>query len=200
MKKKLFYILSIFFLYFNILSAVTYNSEPKIFIQELVDDAIKTLADKSLSSEEKNNVIEKIAKENVDIKALGLYTLGKIRKNLDENSINNYQDVFHKYFLKSLTSRLTDYSSQNFEVTDSEQKSSNYTIVKSKIAESVKSPEIKVDWRVYTKNPQKPLIRDLIVEGLSLAKTQKEEFASILNSNNNDINALINKLEEFISN
>ena len=200
MKKKLFYILSIFFLYFNILSAVTYNSEPKIFIQELVDDAIKTLADKSLSSEEKNKVIEKIAKENVDIKALGLYTLGKIRKNLDENSINNYQDVFHKYFLKSLTSRLTDYSSQNFEVTDSEQKSSNYTIVKSKIAESVKSPEIKVDWRVYTKNPQKPLIRDLIVEGLSLAKTQKEEFASILNSNNNDINALINKLEEFISN
>ena len=191
MKKKLFYILSIFFLYFNILSAVTYNSEPKIFIQELVDDAIKTLTDKSLSSEEKNNVIEKIAKENVDIKALGLYTLGKIRKNLDENSINNYQDVFQKYFLKSLTSRLTDYSSQNFEVTDSEQKSSNYTIVKSKIAESVKSPEIKVDWRVYTKNPQKPLIRDLIVEGLSLAKTQKEEFASILNSNNNDINALI---------
>lgn len=200
MKKKLFYILSIFFLYFNILSAVTYNSEPKIFIQELVDDAIKTLADKSLSSDEKSNVIEKIAVENVDIKALGLYTLGKIRKNLDENSINNYQDVFQKYFLKSLTSRLTDYSSQNFEVTDSEQKSSNYTIVKSKIAESVKSPEIKVDWRVYTKNPQKPLIRDLIVEGLSLAKTQKEEFASILNSNNNDINALINKLEEFISN
>ena len=107
---------------------------------------------------------------------------------------------FKNTFLKSLTSRLTDYSSQNFEVTDSEQKSSNYTIVKSKIAESVKSPEIKVDWRVYTKNPQKPLIRDLIVEGLSLAKTQKEEFASILNSNNNDINALINKLEEFISN
>ena len=200
MKKKLFYILSIFFLYFNVLSAVTYNSEPKIFIQELVDDAIKTLADKSLSSDEKSSVIEKIAVENVDIKALGLYTLGNIRKNLDENSINNYQNVFQKYFLKSLTSRLTDYSSQNFEVTDSEQKSSNYTIVKSKIAESVKSPEIKVDWRVYTKNPQKPLIRDLIVEGLSLAKTQKEEFASILNSNNNDINALINKLEEFISN
>ena len=200
MKKKLFYILSIFFLYFNILSAVTYNSEPKIFIQELVDDAIKTLTDKSLSSEEKNNVIEKIAKENVDIKALGLYTLGKIRKNLDENSINNYQDVFHKYFLKSLTSRLTDYSSQKFEVFDSEQKSSNYTIVKSKIAESLKSPEINIDWRIYTKNPQKPLIRDLIVEGLSLARTQKEEFASILNSNNNDVNVLINKLQEFISN
>ena len=200
MKKKFFFLLLIFFLNFNFLAAVTYNSEPKIFIQELVDDAVKTLGDKSLTQEEKNNEIKKIAIENVDIKALGLYTLGKIRKNLDENTINRYQSLFEKYFLKSLTSRLTDYSSQKFEVTESEQKSSNYTIVKSKIAESVKSPEIKIDWRVFTKNPQKPLIRDLIVEGLSLARTQKEEFASILNSNNNDIDALINKLQEFISN
>ena len=113
--------------------------------------------------------------------------------------MNKYQDLFQKYFLKSLTSRLTDYSSQKFEVFDAEQKSSNYTIVNSKITESLKSPEIKIDWRVYTKNPQKPLIRDLIVEGLSLARTQKEEFASILNSNNNDVSALINKLQEFIS-
>ena len=199
MKKKLFFLLSFFFLYYNSLTAVTYNSEPKIFIQELVDDAIKTLADKSMTVEEKNAVIEKIAIENVDIKALGLYTLGKIRKDLDENTINNYQELFQKYFLKSLTSRLTDYSSQKFQVIESEQKSSNYTIVKSKIAESVKSPEIKVNWRVYTKNPEKPLIRDLIVEGLSLARTQKEEFASILNSNNNDVNALIKKLKEFVS-
>ena len=190
----------IFFLNFSFLAAVTYNSEPKIFIQELVDDAVKTLGDKSLTQEEKNNEIKKIAIENVDIKALGLYTLGKIRKDLDENTINRYQSLFEKYFLKSLTSRLTDYSSQKFEVTESEQKSSNYTIVKSKVAESVKSPEIKIDWRVFTKNPQKPLIRDLIVEGLSLARTQKEEFASILNSNDNDIDALINKLQEFISN
>ena len=200
MKKKFFFLLLIFFLNFNFLAAVTYNSEPKIFIQELVDDAVKTLGDKSLTQEEKNNEIKKIAIENVDIKALGLYTLGKIRKNLDENTINRYQSLFEKYFSKSLTSRLSDYSSQKFEVTESEQKSSNYTIVKSKIAESVKSPEIKIDWRVFTKNPQKPLIRDLIVEGLSLARTQKEEFASILNSNNNDIDALINKLQEFISN
>jgi len=199
MKKKLFFLLSFFFLYFNSVIAVTYNSEPKIFIQELVDDAIKTLADKSITVEEKNAVIKKIAIENVDIKALGLYTLGKIRKDLDENTINSYQELFQKYFLKSLISRLTDYSSQNFKVIESEQKSSNYTIVKSKIAESVKSPEIKVDWRVYTKNPQKPLIRDLIVEGLSLARTQKEEFSSILNSNNNDINALIKKLKDFVS-
>ena len=199
MKKKLFFFTSIIFIYFNSTLAVTYNSEPKIFIQELVDDAINTLSDKSISSEEKNAVIKKIALENVDIKALGLYTLGKIRKELDESTLNSYQELFQNYFLKSLTSRLTDYSSQKFEVLESEQKSSNYTIVNSKIAESVKSPEIKVDWRVYTKNPQKPLIRDLIVEGLSLARTQKEEFASILNSNNNDINALIDKLEEFVS-
>ena len=198
MKKKLFFLLSFFFLYYHSLTAVTYNSEPKIFIQELIDDAVKTLADKSITIEEKNAIIEKIALENVDIKGLGLYTLGKIRKDLDENTINDYQELFQKYFLKSLTSRLTDYSSQNFEVIESEQKSSNYTIVKSKITESVKSPEIKIDWRVFTKNPQKPLIRDLVVEGLSLARTQKEEFASILNSNNNDINALIKKLEEFL--
>ncbi len=200
MKKKLFFLVSIFLLYFNSVVAVSYNSEPKIFIQELVNDAIKILSDKSLSTEEKNNFIKEIAIENVDIKALGLYTLGKIRKDLDENMLNKYQGLFEKYFLKSLTSRLTDYSSQKFEVIESEQKSSNYTIVKSKIAESVKSPEIKVDWRIYTKDPLKPLIRDLIVEGLSLARTQKEEFASILNSNKNDVNALISKLEEFISN
>ena len=199
MKKKLFFLLSIFCLYSNLLPAVTYNSEPKIFIQELVDDAIKTLSDNSITVEEKNDFIKKIATENVDIEGLGLYTLGKIRKDLDENTLEQYQGLFKEYFLISLTSRLTDYSSQKFEVIESEQKSSNYTIVKSKIAESLKSPEIKIDWRVYTKNPQKPLIRDLVVEGLSLARTQKEEFSSILNSNNNDINALLQKLKEFIS-
>ena len=200
MKKGLFFLIPILYLYSSSIIAVTYNSEPKIFVQELVDDAVKSLSDKSLTKEEKNEAIKKIALENVDIKALGLYTLGSIRKDLDEKTMNNYQELFQKYFLKSLTSRLTDYSSQKFEVFDSEQKSSNYTIVKSKIPESLKSPEINIDWRIYTKNPQKPLIRDLIVEGLSLARTQKEEFASILNSNNNDVNVLINKLQEFISN
>ena len=200
MKKRLFFLIPIFYFYLSTIIAVTYNSEPKIFVQELVDDAIKSLSDKSLTEEEKSEVIKEIALENVDIKALGLYTLGNIRNNLDENTMSNYQELFQKYFLKSLTSRLTDYSSQKFEVFDSEQKSSNYTIVNSKIAESLKSPEIKIDWRIYTKNPQKPLIRDLIVEGLSLARTQKEEFASILNSNNNNINSLIQKLQEFVSN
>ncbi len=198
--KKFFSVIFILLLNNNVANSVTYNSNPKIFIEELVQDAVKTLSDNSISAEEKNLAIEEIALENVDIQALGLYTLGNIRKEIDQNTLEMYQKLFQKYFLKSLTSRLTDYSSQKFEVVDSIQKSSNYTIVNSKIAESVKSPEIKIDWRVYTKNPDKPLIRDLIVEGLSLARTQKEEFASILKTNNNDINALIQKLEKFIEN
>jgi len=198
--KKFFSVIFILLLNNNVANSVTYNSNPKIFIEELVQDAVKTLSDNSISVEEKNLAIEEIALENVDIQALGLYTLGNIRKEVDQNTLEMYQKLFQKYFLKSLTSRLTDYSSQKFEVVDSIQKSSNYTIVNSKIAESVKSPEIKIDWRVYTKNPDKPLIRDLIVEGLSLARTQKEEFASILKTNNNDINALIQKLEKFIKN
>ena len=139
-----------------------------------------------------------MALENVDINALGLYTLGELRKSTDKNALIKYQEAFQKYFLKSLTSRLTDYSSNKFEVISAEQKSSVYTIVKSKIISNDSQPEIKINWRVYTKNSNKPLIRDLIVEGLSLARTQKEEFASILNSNNNEINILISKLEEFL--
>tara|TARA_Y100001970_G_scaffold286044_1_gene407242 strand:- start:709 stop:1308 length:600 start_codon:yes stop_codon:yes gene_type:complete len=180
--------------------AVTYNSEPKIFISELVNDAIKTLGDKNLTQEEKNTFIAKIAKDNVDIKALGLYTLGDLRKTVEKETLVKYQNLFEKYFLKSLTSRLTDYTSEKFEVINSDKKNAKYTIVNSRIAESKDKPEIKIDWRVYTKDPLKPLIRDLIVEGLSLARTQREEFSSILNSNNNDINALLNKLQEFISN
>ena len=179
---------------------VTYNSDPKIFISELVGDAIKTLSDKSLTQEEKNKTIEKIARENVDIKALGMYTLGKLRNEIEDSDLNKYHELFEKYFLKSLTSRLTDYSSQKFEIIGSDQKNAKYTIVRSKIIASSTQPEIKVDWRVYTKDPKKPLIRDLIVEGLSLARTQKEEFASILSSNDNDINALFSKLKEFINN
>ena len=192
----------IFFSLFIISSSsftITYNSEPKIFIEELVNDAIKTLSDKSVSKEDKKKTIEKIALENVDIEALGMYTLGDLRKTLEKSVLDNYNNLFEQYFLKSLTSRLTDYSSNKFEVLGSEQKSSTYTIVQTKIVESSAQPEIKIDWRVFTKDPLKPLIRDLIVEGLSLARTQKEEFASILNSNNNDINALFTELKEFIS-
>ena len=199
MKRLIFVFFSILLL-INNAQAVTYNSNPKIFIEELVNDAIKILSDKDISDDEKKEKIKTKALENVDISALGMYTLGDIRKGLDSTTLDTYNRLFEKYFLKSLTSRLTDYSKNKFEVYDSEQKSSSYTIVQSKIVESLNQPEIKIDWRIYTKNPLKPLIRDLIVEGLSLARTQKEEFASILNSNNNDINALFSKLEEFISN
>ena len=197
--KKLGLLLISFIFISKVAYSSTYNSDPEIFIKELVSDSINKLSDKNTSEEDKKKFIESIAVENVDINALGLYTLGELRKSTDKNKLENYQQAFQKYFLKSLTSRLTDYSSNKFEIIDSEKKSSNYTIVRSKIIASDNQPEIKIDWRIYTKNPDKPLIRDLIVEGLSLARTQKEEFSSILNSNNNDINILISKLEEFIN-
>ena len=192
------FIFSVLF-FFNT-SLLAYSSDPKEFVEELVNDAINKLSDKNLDKDEKASFIEKVALENVDINALGLYTLGELRKSSGEQAITKYQKSFEKYFLKSLTSRLTDYSSSEFSILSVDKKSSNYTIVNSNITPKDGSPEIKINWRVYTKNPDKPLIRDLIVEGLSLARTQKEEFASILNSNNNDINILISKLEEFANN
>ena len=175
-----------------------YSSDPKEFVQELVAEAIEKLSDKNLTNDEKAKFVEKVAIENVDINALGLYTLGELRKSSNESDLMNYQVAFEKYFLKSLTSRLADYSSSKFEVVESEKKSATYTIVKSIISPENGGPNIKIDWRIFTKNPEKPLIRDLIVEGLSLARTQKEEFSSILSSNNNDIKILIKKLEEFV--
>ena len=198
--RKISLILFLFLLIFKTSFASTYSSDPQMFVKELVNDAINKLSDKSLSKEEKANFVANLAIENIDINALGLYTLGELRKSGDKSSLDKYQKAFEKYFLKSLTSRLTDYSSNKFEIISAEQKSSNYTIVKSKITKSENQPEIKIDWRIYTKNPEKPLIRDLIVEGLSLARTQKEEFASILNSNNGDINSLFKTLEEFSKN
>ena len=181
-------------------SLFAYSSNPKSFIDELVKDAITKLSDKNLTKEQKASFVEKLTIENVDINALGLYTLGELRKSSNKDDIINYQKSFEKYFLKSLISRLTDYSSSKFDIIDADKKSSNYTIVSSKITPNDGGPEVKINWRIYTKNPDKPLIRDLIVEGLSLARTQKEEFASILNSNNNDINILIKKLIEFAEN
>ena len=192
------YLISLIFLFQGILFA--YSANPRDFVNELVNDAITKLADKNLNKEQKSLFIKNIALENVDINALGLYTLGELRKSSNEIDISNYQKTFEKYFLKSLTSRLSDYSTSKFEILGDDKKSANYTIVNSKIIPNNGDPEIKIDWRIYTKNPEKPLIRDLIVEGLSLARTQKEEFASILNSNNNDINILIIKLKEFINN
>ena len=197
MKRLGIYLIS-FFLVFQS-SLLAYSSNPKDFVNELVTEAIDKLADKNISKDQKAKFIEKVALENVDINALGLYTLGELRKSSNENDISKYQESFEKYFLKSLTSRLTDYSSSKFEILEEDKKSSNYTIVKSIIIPDDGGPDIKIDWRIYTKNPEKPLIRDLIVEGLSLARTQKEEFASVLSSNNNDIKILINKLDEFVN-
>ena len=196
MKRLKVFLTSIFLIINSPLFA--YSSDPKEFVQELVTDAIEKLSDKNLTKDEKAKFIEEVAIENVDIYALGLYTLGELRKSSNESDLMEYQLAFEKYFLKSLTSRLTDYSSSRFEVINSEKKSATYTIVKSIINPEDGGPKIKIDWRIYTKNPEKPLIRDLIVEGLSLARTQKEEFSSILSSNNNDIKILIKKLEEFI--
>ena len=195
--KKIGVIFIFIFLLKNSLYA--YSSDPKSFVSELVNDVLTKLNNKSVTKEEKSQFIEEIASSNVDVDALSLYTLGELRKSTNKEKLNEYQKIFEKYFLKSLTSRLSDYSSSKFEVIEAEQKSSNYTIVSSTVRPDNGNPEIKIDWRIYTKDPNKPLIRDLIVEGLSLARTQKEEFASILNSNNNDIDILISKLEEFIN-
>ena len=198
MKRLVCYFTSILII-FNT-SLLAYSSDPKEFVNELVIDALSKLSDKNLNKDQKSTFIENVAIENVDINALGLYTLGELRKSSNKDDLISYQKSFKKYFLKSLTSRLTDYSSSKFEILGSEKKSANYTIVNSKVSPIDGGPEIKIDWRIYTKNPEKPLIRDLIVEGLSLARTQKEEFASILSSNNNDIKFLINKLDEFSNN
>ena len=198
MNKLKFLLVFILLLVNNSLQA--YSSNPEEFINELVNDAISKLSDKNLTDDQKSKFIKNLALKNVDINALGLYTLGELRKSSDKSIILKYQQSFEKYFLKSLTSRLTDYSSSKFEIIGADKKSANYTIISSKITPENGDPQIKIDWRIYTKNPEKPLIRDLIVEGLSLARTQKEEFASILSSNNNEIEILITKLEEFVNN
>ena len=198
MRKTVVFLITLFLVFQS--SLLSYSSNPKDFINELINDAISKLADKSLNKDEKALFIEKIALDNVDINALSLYTLGELRKSSNEEDISNYKKTFQQYFLKSLTSRLTDYSSSKFEIIGEDKKSTNYTIVNSKVTPKDGGVEIKIDWRVYTKNPDKPLIRDLIVEGLSLARTQKEEFASILNANKNDIKVLTKKIEEFVNN
>ena len=197
MKKLRILSVSFFLLLFNISYLYSYSSNPKEFVTELVSEALSKLSDKNLTKDEKKHFIENVALDNVDIDALALYTLGELRKTSKKQDIKDFQIAFEKYFLKSLTSRLTDYSKSIFEVVSFDKKSTNYTIVNSVMIPKDGSPKIKIDWRIYTKNPEKPLIRDLIVEGLSLARTQKEEFSSILNSNNNNIKILISKLEEF---
>ena len=179
-------------------TAMAYSSDPEKFIGEIIDEA-KLILSSQDSQEAKAKKLSEIALKTVDIKGIGYYTLGSKRKELSPEELKKYEEIFQKYFLKSFTSRLTTYSDPKIAVLSSEKISDKYTIVKTMLLKTTKKPEVKIDWRVYTKDPNKPLIRDLIIEGLKLARTQKEEFASILSSNNNDINALFKVLENFIN-
>ncbi len=190
--KKVIFI--IFFYFFTLVNSISLEAD--IFVQSTVNRASKVLSE-NLSKEEKIEELKIIAEETVDIKGIGFYTLGSVRKNLDNDQKEKYSKLFREYFLKSFSSRLSEYTNPEIDVLSKEVLSENYTIVNSLLKGTSERPEVKIDWRVYTKNPESPLIRDLIIEGLSLARTQKEEFASILNSNNNNINALFKTLEEF---
>ena len=193
--KKFYLILFVFALSFT----NVYSIEPEIFVESTIKKATSILSNNN-SKESKIKQLKTVAKETVDINGIGLYTLGPVRKSLDKTQKEKYIKLFEQYFLKSFSSRLIDYTNPDISILGKEKLNENYTIVKSLLSGNNERPEVKIDWRIYTKNPDKPLIRDLIVEGLSLARTQKEEFSSILNSNNNDIRKLIDKLEQFSNN
>ena len=198
LKKRFILIISI--LLFSFIEINRSNSiEPDIFVQSTVNRASKLLSE-NITKEEKIERLKEIAKDTVDIQGIGLYTLGKARKNLSDKERSIYSERFENYFLKSFSSRLAEYTNPEIDVFAKQILNKNYTIVNSVLKATSERPEIKIDWRIYTKNPNEPLIRDLIIEGLSLARTQKEEFASVLSSNNGDINALFKTLEEFSNN
>ena len=199
MRIDLIYFLLLFLISVSVQSrAIAYSSDPEKFITEIVNEAKVVLSSQD-SQESKAKKLSEIALKTVDIKGLAYYTLGSKRKEISSEDLEKYEALFEKYFLKSFTSRLTDYSDPKISVLSAEVVSAKYTIVKTMLVATTKKPEVKIDWRVYTKDPSNPLIRDLIVEGLSLARTQKEEFASVLSSNNNDINVLFKTLENFIN-
>jgi len=193
--KKIFVIIFFYFLNLNNLNAL----EPETFVQSTVNKASEIIS-RNISKEEKINHLKIIAKETVDIRGVGFYSLGSIRKNLNDEQKEKYIDLFEEYFLKSFSSRLAEYTNPEIEVKDKKILNKNYTIVNSALVATSERPEVKIDWRIYTKDKNNLLIRDLIIEGLSLARTQKEEFSSILNSNNGDINALFKTLEDFSKN
>ena len=172
--------------------------KPSNLIIEIVDQASSILSSNS-SANEKIMKLNEIAENNVDIKGIGFYTLGKYKKTISSEDQDKYAELFRKYFLKSFSSRLVTYTDPKINVISEKVINEKYTIVNSVLVATEKRPEVKIDWMVYTKNPDKPLIRDLIIEGLSLARTQKEEFKSVIQNNNNDINALFRTLEEFIN-
>ena len=174
-----------------------YSIEPDIFVQSTVNRASEALNDK-FSREEKIDRLKEIASETVDINGIGYYTLGAYRKNINEDQKKEYSNLFEQYFLKSFASRLAEYSNPEIEVVSKKKLNENYTMVSSVLVGTEQRPEVKIDWRIYTKNPEIPLIRDLTIEGLSLVRTQREEFSSIIQSNDGDINALFSALKEFI--
>ena len=186
----------IIFLLLNIKFSYAYSISPDVFVQSTVNRASQILS-QNMTRDEKINELKSIAKETVDITGVGFYSLGLARKNLDNEQKKRYFELFEDYFLKSFSSRLSEYTNPKIEVNGKKILNKNYTIVNSILVSTAERPEVKIDWRVYTKDPDNHLIRDLIIEGLSLARTQKEEFASILNSNEGDINALFKILEEF---
>ena len=189
-----------FLIFFFIISFAekTFSVEPDKFIQSIADEASKILVE-DFSKDEKMEKLKSIALKSVDIKGIGMYTLGSHRKNLSDGEKEKYNELFKKYFLKSFSSRLSDYTDPKINVLSMEKLSEKYTIVSSILIATEKNPEVKIDWRVYTKNEDRPLIRDLIIEGLSLARTQKEEFNSVIQSNDGDINALFANLLQFIN-
>jgi len=193
--KKIFLIL----LFFYLQNSNSFSIESDIFVQSTVNRASATLS-KNISKIEKINELKIIAKETVDIEGIGFYTIGNYRKDMNEDELSKYTLLFEQYFLKSFSSRLAEYTNPEISVNSKEVLSENYTIVNSVLKGTSERPEVKIDWRIYTKNPNSPLIRDLIIEGLSLARTQKEEFASIINSNNGDFKVLFKTLEDFIKN
>ena len=197
LKKKIKLSLVLFFLFSFLQNA--FSLEPNIFVQSTVNRASQVLSD-NFSKKQKIEKLKLIAKDTVDIRGVGFYSLGKYRKSLNDSQKKKYSELFEKYFLKSFSSRLAEYSNPKINVNSQEKINENYTIVFSILVATEKRPEVKIDWRIYTKNSEKPLIRDLIIEGLSLARTQKEEFGSILKSNDGDINALFVNLEKFINN
>ena len=188
----------IILLLFNLNHSYAYSIEPDVFIQSTVNRASQILS-KNISKEDKMNELKMIAKETVDITGIGLYSLGSHRKGLSKDQLANYKNVFKKYFLKSFSSRLAEYSNPEIEVNSKKKLNDNYTIVSSTLVATDNRPKVKIEWRVYTKNPENLLIRDLIIEGLSLARTQKEEFSSIINSNDGKIEALLKNLSDFSS-
>ncbi len=195
MKNNFFITLFIIFLFTQ--KVYGYSNDPKQFISEIVEEAKSVLAE-SNTKEFKTKKLSEMALKTVDIKGVAFYSLGKYRKNLNEEQMKEYLALFEKYFIKSFTSRLADYSDPKIDVISVEVLNPKYTIVRSLLLATDKKPEVKIDWRVYTKDPNKPLIRDLIIEGLSLARTQKEEFSSVIESNNGDVSKLFDTLREFV--